>query len=247
MARLCVLLPAYNEADHIGDMVRRIRKIVIPGIAVTVLVVNDGSRDETAKLATEAGAVVISHSVNRGVGAAFRSGILYARKEEFDYLLHMDSDGQIAPEQIPNLLDPLLRGDADLVLGSRFCGEFPANFKRWKVNALRALAGLLSLLTGSHLSDISCGFRAMNRMVLLELNPRFDYDYIQESLLQALAARARTVDVPVIVHYNVEPTGMSRRTLRYISRFLLIMASGLLYFYRRRILEAFGFRVRGAD
>jgi glycosyltransferase involved in cell wall biosynthesis len=242
MKRLCVLLPAFNEAEHIGDLVRRIRRIAIPDLEITPLVVNDGSRDATAALAAEAGGLVISHPVNRGVGAAFRTGILHAREQGFDYLVHMDSDGQVNPDEIPKLMAPLLRDEADLVLGSRFCREFPANLKQWKVVALRTLTGTLSLLAASRLTDISCGFRAMNRRVLLELEPHFDYDYIQESLLQALAARARTVDVPVTIHYGEEAGGMSRRPLRYISRFLGIMGYGLFHFYRRRIGEAFGAR-----
>jgi glycosyltransferase involved in cell wall biosynthesis len=237
-----VLLPAYNEAAHIDDVVRRVRAVAIPGVAITPLVVNDGSKDATAALAAAAGAEVLSHPVNRGVGAAFRTGLLHARAQGYDFIVHMDSDGQVEPEEIPLLLAPLLAGEADLALGSRFCRAFPANLKRWKIVALRTLTGTLGLLTGARLTDISCGFRAMTRQVALELEPGFDYDYIQESLLQALAARARTVDVPVTVHYGAEAGGMSRRPLRYISRFLAIMAHGLLHFYRRRIGEAFGAR-----
>jgi glycosyltransferase involved in cell wall biosynthesis len=235
--RLCVLLPAFNEAAHIADVVSEVRAVPLEGVEVTVLVVNDGSADDTASRASAAGATVVDHLHNRGVGAAFRTGRDFALEHGADYLVHMDADGQLLPAEIPRLLTPLLEGRADLVLGSRFLGgSAPASLEPWKAVALRTAARGLGLLTGYHLTDISCGFRGMDRRIMEAVCPSFDYDYIQETLVQALAAHARLVEVPVSARYGEAFRGkaMSSRALRYSTRFLQLTGYSLLGFYRAR-------------
>jgi glycosyltransferase involved in cell wall biosynthesis len=241
MQRLYVVLPAFNEARNIGGVVRDVRALAIPGVALTALVVDDGSKDETARLAEEAGARVLRHPQNRGVGAAFRTGLLQAREDGVEYLVHMDSDGQFLAEDLPRVAEPVLAGRADLSLGSRFVPGVPPppGLDRWKALALGAVARGVGLLTGYHLTDLSCGLRCMNRKVIDAVNPTFDYDYIQETLIQALAAGARVEDVPVTPLYDeahVKP-GMSSRTLRYGRRFLGLTSFALFNFYKTRMLQ----------
>jgi glycosyltransferase involved in cell wall biosynthesis len=238
MQRLCVLLPAYNEAAGIASLIGRIKAVHLDGIELTVLVVNDGSRDDTAQVAAAAGAVVVSHPINRGVGAGFRTGLEWAREHGFDLLLHMDSDGQLLAEEIPEVVAPVAVGEADLAVGSRFIdGARPDNLARWKAFGLTSVARSIGLLTGYRLTDVSCGFRCMNRRVMEAIDPSFDYDYIQESLIQALAAHARVVEVPVTALYEGEGRGMSQRTVRYASRFLGLTAWSLAGFLRRRLFR----------
>lgn len=228
--RLCVLMPAFNESANVGAVVRGVLALDLP-VQVTVLVVDDGSKDETAKVAREAGAEVISHAVNRGVGAAFRTGIEHAATEGYEYLIHMDSDGQVPPKEIPKLLEPVLSGAADVAVGSRFVREFPENLALWKSLALTTTARVVGALAGYALTDLSCGFRCMNRKGIEAIRPTFDYDYIQETLIQLLAAKLRVVDVPVDILYESEPTkrpSMSARTFRYSSRFLLITGYSMM-------------------
>ncbi len=235
--RLCVLLPAYNEAANIARVVADVRAVEIAGIEITALVVNDGSKDDTAQLAQRAGATVLSHPKNRGVGAGFRTGVEWAVAQGFDFLIHMDSDGQVLPSEIALVAGPVLRGEADLSLGSRFEGEPPENLDRWKAVALRSLARIIGLMTGYRLNDLSCGFRCMNRRIMEVVHPTYDYDYIQETLIQALAARARLVAVPITVLYEKEPAraGMSGQTFRYSRRFMALTAHSMFNFYRQRI------------
>src|SRR5438876_10410188 len=120
MKSLWVLLPAYNEARNIAGVVEGVRAVRIDGVRIVPLVVDDGSRDETAALARAAGAEVIAHPKNRGVGAAFRTGRDHALAAGADFLVHMDSDGQVLPSEIPLVFEPVRRGEADLALGSRF-------------------------------------------------------------------------------------------------------------------------------
>jgi glycosyltransferase involved in cell wall biosynthesis len=237
MPSLWVLLPAFNEAKNIGPVVEGVARVRVEGFTIHPLVVDDGSADDTARVARAAGAEVLSHPRNRGVGAAFRTGRDHALAAGADFVCHMDSDGQILPDEIPRLLDPVRRGEADLALGSRFAtGQPPANLARWKALGLTGVARTVGLLTGYRLRDISCGFRCMNRRVLEAVRPTFDYDYIQETLIQALAAGARVVEVPVTVLYgpDTERRSMSGRTLRYGRRFLALTAYGLAGFYRAR-------------
>jgi len=240
--RLCVLLPAYNEAKNIARVVADVRAVRVDGVEITPLVVNDGSKDDTAALAAAAGATVVSHPVNRGVGAGFRTGRDWAVENGFDYLLHMDSDGQVQAHEIPKLLAPVRRGEADIAIGSRFLVGAPENLERWKALALRSMAGTIGVLTGYRLTDLSCGFRCMNRRVMEVVRPTFDYDYIQETLIQALASGARLVEVPVHILYEKEPArpGMSQRTLRYSRRFMTLTGYALANFYKTRAKKLIG-------
>ena len=234
--RVCVLLPAFNEAANIGRVVRAVKAVPLDGFAVTVLVVDDGSGDRTAELAREAGAEVISHPRNRGVGAAFRTGVEHARAHDFDFFVHMDSDGQIDPGEIPLLLGPVAAGEADVAIGSRFAKGAPPSIGGWKGAGLRVAARAVGVMVRQPIRDLSCGFRCFNRRALEALSPSFDFDYIQEALIQALATGARLVEVPVTVRYDHGGAGMSSRVLRYGTRFLGLTAWALAGFYRKRWL-----------
>ena len=237
MPSLYVLLPAYNEAANIGRVVAGVRALTIPGVTIIPLVVDDGSKDDTAKIARDAGAEVIVHPKNRGVGAGFRTGRDHALAAGADYLIHMDSDGQVLPSEIPLVFAPVHAGEADFAIGSRFLGGArPERLDAWKAFGLSTVARAIGLATGYSLHDISCGFRCMNRKVLEAVRPSFDYDYIQETLIQALAAAARIVEVPVTVLYEKEPAraGMSGHTLRYGRRFLELTAYSMASFYKTR-------------
>jgi glycosyltransferase involved in cell wall biosynthesis len=242
VSRLCVVLPAFNEAAHIGRIVDGVRGVHLEGVTVTPLVVDDGARDATVQQATRAGATVVSHRSNRGVGAAFRTGLEWALADGADYLVHMNSDGRLAPREIPLLYHPVARGEADLALGSRFRGPAPEHYDAWRALAHSTLARTVGLLTGYSLHDLSCGFRCMNRKLMESLHPNFDHDYLEETLIQALALRARVIEVPVTVRYDGRPaaTVISRRSLRYAQRFVGIAAWSLVGFYRERARQLVG-------
>jgi glycosyltransferase involved in cell wall biosynthesis len=239
LSHLVVLLPAFNEGKNIGRVVRGVLSVAIPGVQISVLVVNDGSRDDTASEAERAGAIVISHPKNRGVGAAIRTGFDWALSHGADLLVHMDSDGQVLPEELPLVVAPVLAGRAELAVGCRFLGSAPKGLSRWKAVALSSLAQTVGVLTGYSLHDLSCGLRCMNQRILKVVRPTFEYDYIQETLIQALAHRAIIVEIPVHIRYEpaTQRTGMSGRTFRYSWRFLALTGYSLLQFYRERLTQ----------
>ncbi|MEX2016768.1 MAG: glycosyltransferase family 2 protein, partial [Candidatus Hydrogenedentales bacterium] len=129
MARTLVIIPAYNEAETISDVVDAIRRL---GPAYSVVVVDDGSTDATAAIATRAGAEVIQLPYNLGIGGAMQTGYRYALRNDFDVAVQCDADGQHPVHQIPRLVARVLAGSADLVVGSRYvaASEYRPSFSR---------------------------------------------------------------------------------------------------------------------
>ncbi len=188
-----VLIAAYNEAPSIGAVVRGCRAHT-PDLG-EVLVVDDGSRDDTAGEARRAGARVIALPRNQGKGAALREGLAAARGE---VIVLLDGDGQDRPDEIPLLL-AALQGDVQMVVGSRFLGVFhPGAITPLNRAGNLALTALLNALFGARITDSQAGFRALRREALarMTLESRA-YDIETEMLLQTLAQGGRVVEVGV--------------------------------------------------
>lgn len=208
--RLLVILPALNEAATIEAVLGRIPRH-LPGITgVEMLVVDDGSTDDTARLARAAGASVISHGKNRGVGAAMQTGLDEAVRRQVDYAVNIDSDGQFAPEDIPTLLAPLVAGSADFATASRFKDPklvpvmpLVKRFGNW------GMARMVSSIVGQRFDDVSCGFRAYTREALLQLVLSGAFTYTQEMLLVLGQKGMRMLEVPMVVR-GVREHGKSR-------------------------------------
>lgn len=198
--RLLVTMPALNEAATIGQIIRRIPR-EIEGIAkIEVLVVNDGSDDETVAIAEEAGARVISHPVPKGVGAAFHTILGYGIEHGADLIVTIDSDGQFNPEDIPELVRPVVEGEADFVTASRFKdpGLEPemSRLKKW---GNRMMSRLISRLIGERFYDVSCGMRCYARKAALQLHLIGHFTYTQEVFLNLAFKHLRMLEVPVRV------------------------------------------------
>ncbi|MEM6294399.1 MAG: glycosyltransferase family 2 protein [Myxococcota bacterium] len=188
--RVSIVLAAYEEAASIADVVGGCL-----GYGTEVLVVDDGSSDETAARAADAGARVISLSRNRGKGVALRRGALEARG---DVLVFLDADGQDDPADIPALLRALTES-VDLVVGSRFLGHFETDaITQLHAWGNRALTELVNALFGARLSDTQAGFRAIRRARFLDcdLGAR-GFDVEVDVLLDILRRGGRVVEVPV--------------------------------------------------
>lgn len=213
--RLCVVIPALNEENTICDLVRRI-PADIAGISQTVtIVVDDGSTDRTGEVAEGAGAMVVRHSRNRGLGAAFRTGIETALSLGADVVVNMDGDGQFNPEDIEKILKPVLFEEAGFVTACRFSDQYPA-MSIPKLAGNLFVSRLISFLTGFRYRDVSCGFRAYSREALLKINLFGDFTYTQETFLDLSFKGVRIKEVPVEI--NQRAYGDSRvasNLLRY--------------------------------
>lgn len=208
--KLVIQLPALNEEITITKVLQSLPK-QLPGIdEIVPLVVDDGSTDRTAELARAAGAVVVSHSENRGVGAAFRTGIFKAAQLGADFVVTVDADGQFDVNDIPKLLAPLLAGEADFVTASRFLDsalvpEMPLA-KRWGNDWI---ARWISAITKHTFRDVSCGFRAYSRNAFLRLNLLGNFTYTHEVFLTLAFAQVPIKEIPVRVR-GVREHGKSR-------------------------------------
>lgn len=173
--RTVIVVPAYNEAPNLPDLLGAIRKD-LPDL--DVIVVDDGSRDDTAQVAERCAAQVVRHPFNLGYGVALQSGYKWALERDVDYLVQMDADGQHLPSEVATLLEPVRRGDCDLAIGSRFL-DADAHYSmgatrslgRWLLRGIAGLAGL-------RVTDPTSGFQAMNRTALeLFVSDWYPFDY----------------------------------------------------------------------
>ncbi len=198
---IAAVIPAYQAAATIGSVVGRVRA-VLPG--AQIYVIDDGSRDATADVARGAGAVVLTHAVNRGKGAALKTGVDEATGRGADAVVTLDADGQHAPEAIPALLAPLGQGTADLVLGARDrTGTMPLQrrFSNWLSSAVTSRIG------GHPVTDAQSGFRAFRADVARAVRPlETRYDYEAAFLLGALTGGWRVTSVPVSTIYAGGPS-----------------------------------------
>ncbi len=189
---ITALIPAFNESRSIGGIIRRV------GVQVDkVVVINDFSSDETPLIAQYLGATVLNHSRNMGVGAAMQTGINYSKATKPDIVVTLDADGQHKPEDIPRVIQPILSGEADLVLGSRFLRGNPPDMPAIKLLGNKFFVYLIRFLTGIELTDTQTGFRALNRRALAKLDLEANYTYVQEMIIDLHTKGFRIVEVPI--------------------------------------------------
>ena len=197
---LIVAMPALNEQATIRDVIERIPGS-LPGIgSIRVVVVNDGSTDRTAEISTDAGAVVLSHASRQGVGAAFQTALRYAIESRADFLATLDSDGQFNPEDLGELIEPVVSDRFDFSTASRFkdadkVPEMP-EVKKW---GNRQMSRLVSRLTGQRFHDVSCGMRCYNRQAMLSLNLLGKFTYTQEVFINLAFKHMRIVEIPLVI------------------------------------------------
>ena len=194
--RSCVVIPSYNAAKTVGPLVRQIQRL-----GLNAVVVNDGSTDQTARLATEAGALVISHLSNRGKGSALRTGFAFALQNGYDTVVTMDSDGQHDPEEIPRLLEASEQPQAAIVIGHRLLDHaHMPRIRRW---TNRVMSSVVSWLTRQRIPDSQCGFRVIRRPVLATLRLSGCHFDLETELLLAAARRGWMItSVPIRTIYQ---------------------------------------------
>ncbi len=231
---MAVVVPAFNEHGKIGRVVQRIP----PGVVDAVIVVDDASRDDTAAEARAAGAVVVSHPVNRGVGAALRSGIDRARAEGFDVVAILSGDDQHDPDELERVLAPIRDGQCDLVQGSRRLGGGQAvDISLFRELTTRLYPLLFRLATRCRFrsTDATNGFRAF-RLSIFE-DARIDlwqdwldrYELEPYLLYQAVMTGKRVREVPISIVYHSRGTTKMRAVRDWwrILRPLIFLSLGL--------------------
>jgi len=198
LAPVVVVIPALDEAASIGDVLASISPSAC-GLAVETIVVDDGSRDRTGAIALEHGAHVARRERNGGQGAAFRVGYRLASEHGARYVVTLDADGQWDPADIPAVLQPVVDGEADLVLGSRVLGGNESS-DRVRQTGVRVFAVLVRVLTGVGVTDTSSGLRAMTAEVGVSVRLEQAQYQSSELLIGAIFQGYRVAERPVVMH-----------------------------------------------
>lgn len=204
------IIPAYNESSRIAATIADALSYVD-----AVVVVDDCSRDTTSEAAHEAGAHVVTHAINRGQGAALRTGTEFAlRRLGADIVVHFDADGQMCGEEIPTMIAPILSGEADVVLGSRFLGR-KTNMPFLRFLANRGAVLFTMLVSGIRVTDTHNGFRALSRHAAESIAITLDRMAHASQILDLIPAkRLRYVERPVTIRYSTETLAKSPSSLR---------------------------------
>lgn len=202
-----VIIPAYNEGGKIAGIIGKIKSL---GLGVDVAVVDDGSKDDTAARAKEAGAVVLSLPGNLGYGGALQTGFRYALRDGYSYAVQIDADGQHEPTYIKDLLDPVKAGEADVSLGSRFMGlgDYKPTFAR--AMGMKLFGGIASAIIGRKVTDPTTGFQALNRDVIcFYASNTYPVDFPDADVLIMLhRAGLKSIEVPVMMYPRAEGKSM---------------------------------------
>lgn len=193
--RCLLIIPAYNEAGSIANVIHGVR----PHFSGDVAVIDDGSRDDTGERARAAGAIVLRHPCNLGIGGAVQTGYLFALRRGYDIVVRQDGDEQHDPAYIPKLVDLLIRDEADIVVGSRFLAR-EGYQSTWVRRLGIVILEVVSALVGTHTTDPTSGYWALNRRAIRALADSHPDDYPEtEALVIAARAGCRVREVPVIM------------------------------------------------
>jgi glycosyltransferase involved in cell wall biosynthesis len=195
MQRILAIVPALNEAGNIGSVVENLKQ-VSPWL--DVLVIDDGSTDQTAEVARTHGANVISLPVNLGIGGAVQTGFLYAVKYHYDIALQVDGDGQHRAEEIKKLIEPIFQGEADVTIGSRFLSKTSYKSALFRRLGIYLLSKTIQSVVRKKYSDPTSGFRAYNQKALRMVSAHYSTDYPEpDSIVTLVKNGMRVVEVSV--------------------------------------------------
>jgi glycosyltransferase involved in cell wall biosynthesis len=226
--RVLIIIPAWNESGSIADVVTEVRG-ELPG--VSVIVVDDGSTDDTSARAAAAGAIVARLPYNLGVGGAMRTGYRYARDHGFDVAIQVDADGQHDPRYIPKLVDAL--DDHDLVIGARFAGEGGYAVKGPRKWAMRLLSQVISRLARTRLTDTTSGHRACNRRLIELFAHWYPAEYLGDTievLVRAARMKYKITQIPVAMRPRMAgtPSNSPVKASIYLARAGMVLLLALI-------------------
>lgn len=196
---LYIVIPAYNEADTIGDVLAGLPER-IQGHLVRPLVVSDGSDDVTRRAAAEYDAIVVEHPINQGQGGALKTGFDISRQHGADIVVTMDADGQHPVDQLDELIRPIVDDEADYVLGSRYRGEDNSGNSITRRGGIRTFTWLINRLAKTDITDCTNGFRAIRGSRLDELTLTEERFSAPELIIESRKKGLRIVEVPVTIH-----------------------------------------------
>ena len=231
--KVVVCIPAYNEARYIGMIVQNALKH-----ANEVIVCDDGSSDNTTMLAKEAGAIVVNHPKNRGYGMSIRTLFHKALERKADIIVTIDADGQHDPEQIPTIIEPILKNGFDIVIGSRFIdSQYELGIPFYRSFGIKTITRFTKQASYRNLTDAQSGFRGYKRHAIETMNLAEDGMQIStEILLRARSNKLTVTEVPVKIDYDIENSS----THNFLSHGLGVLFSVIQFISFRHPLLFYG-------
>ena len=217
---LC-LVPAFNEAENLKSVLGRFPKEV-NGVPVHVLVVDDGSTDRTAEVVKSMDCALAKVPVNRGGGSALRTGFDIAILSKAAAIITIDADGQNDPEAISLLAEPILRDEADIILGSRILGEHEITHW-WRHLGVVFFSWMINTLMGTKITDCSTGYRAIATNVVSELDLFQDQYHTSEFLILAAKKGLRIAEKPIVFRKRISDKSKKGNEILYAFRFLYVL------------------------
>ena len=210
---IMVIIPAYNEAENLGEILGKFPKD-IKGVEVGVLVIDDGSQDNTAEVANKLGHLVVTNRINRGQGAASRLGYDVLIKNNVSVGVTMDADGQHRPEELERLVAPILEDHYDLVIGSRVLGKSDTN--TWiRGFGIALLSRVISIVIPQKITDCSSGYKAFNINKLRDLKLTEEQFQSAEVLIEASKKGLRIGEVPITINRRLHGSSKKGTNLSY--------------------------------
>lgn len=205
MNRVLIIIPAYNEEENISRVCSLLEEYrgnlnEQSPYSLDYIVINDGSSDKTEQICRENGFPIISLARNLGIGGAVQTGYLYARKMGYDVAVQFDGDGQHDIYSLEKIVLPVLAGETDLAIGSRFVGDSQDNFQSTFMRrvGIRFLSCMIYLFSGVHIKDCTSGYRAANKKVIAVFASDYPADYPEpESIVSLSKKNLRSMEVPV--------------------------------------------------
>jgi glycosyltransferase involved in cell wall biosynthesis len=226
--KMLIIIPALNEERVIGDVIADIRHNA-PGM--DIVVINDGSADATGAVAAAAGVTVVNLPYNLGIGAAVQTGYKYAKRNGYDIAVQFDGDGQHRADQLEALLAPLIKGEADAVIGSRFLIKSAYDTEIYRYVAIRILARIISFFVRRRITDPTSGFRAVNMDVIRYFSYYYPDDYPEpEAIVLLDRAGFRVAEIPVLMQQRMMGSSSITflRGIYYMGKVLLAIAVDML-------------------
>jgi glycosyltransferase involved in cell wall biosynthesis len=238
--KLCVVIPALNETATIAQVINEIPKVITGFSEQEIIVIDDGSTDDTVSKAQALGATVISHGQNRGVGAAFRTGIQEALRRQADIIVHIDGDGQFNPNDIPTLIAPILNETADIVTCTRFSDpkRYPKMPMLKKIGN-RIVRYIVNRAVDRNFTDVSCGYRSYSREADLRLTLFSSFTYTHEVILDAVLKGLRIQEIRLEVR-GERAVGKSR-----VAKNIFVYGVRWLAIFFRTLRDSSPFQVFG--
>lgn len=194
-ARVLIIIPAYNESENIEQVIAH---LIEQTPQYDYLVVNDGSTDDTLNICEKRRYQYLNLPINLGIGGAVQAGYIYARKNHYDIAVQMDGDGQHDIAYLEEMLMPLLSGEADVVIGSRFIKKEGFQSSQTRRIGISILSFLIRITTGRKIIDVTSGYRAVNKKFIEIYSRDYPTDYPEpEAIVTAVMHRGKVMEVPV--------------------------------------------------